>query len=144
MVLSPGRFIERDTGFDALAQYEDGMNLYQYVGGSPPNRVDPSGLKFASCAVAAACLARQEAACSLACWWDPIWDSPCDTWSDCFLKCRKAKLEGALKGISDAGCYAAAYACGGRILNEWSKIAEPGQLPKPIMPQGPHGPVRGF
>jgi hypothetical protein len=30
----------------AHARYRDGMNLYQYVGSNPLNRVDPSGLKW--------------------------------------------------------------------------------------------------
>lgn len=34
-----GRFIQRDP-----IGYDDGMNLYQFVGGNPVNRVDPLGL----------------------------------------------------------------------------------------------------
>lgn len=45
-----GRFIARDSvytlddGFEAMAQYNDGMNLYQYVGSRPTIFTDPSGL----------------------------------------------------------------------------------------------------
>ena len=62
-----GRFLQRDPGPDGMmaaprvgtagavvgggflprdstGQYEDGMNLYEYVRGQPPNMVDPSGL----------------------------------------------------------------------------------------------------
>lgn len=130
-----------DFTYSPMAQYQDGMNLYQYVEGAPVARVDPSGLKWASCIIAGACLARQEAACAAACRWDPIWDDRRDTWKTCFLKCRKARLQGILKGISDAGCYAAVYGCGARALNEWAKKAGPNQLPKPVMEQGPQGPL---
>ncbi len=131
----------RDFIYLPMTQYDDGMNLYQYVEGSPVARVDPSGLKWASCMIAAACLARQEAACAAACRWDPIWDDRRDTWRTCFLKCRKAKLQGILKNVSDAGCYAAVYSCGARAINEWAKKAGPSQLPKPVMEQGPQGPL---
>jgi hypothetical protein len=36
-------FVDRDQ-FDPMAQYDDGMNLYQYVGSSPAMFTDPSGL----------------------------------------------------------------------------------------------------
>ena len=39
-----GGFLPRD----AIAQYRDGMNLYQYVGSSPVERRDPSGLRWGS------------------------------------------------------------------------------------------------
>jgi len=54
-----GRFMQRDPGpggmFGSMPsrigrasiadQYADGMNLYQYVGSNPVNRVDPLGLE---------------------------------------------------------------------------------------------------
>jgi len=60
-----GRFLQRDPGagganrigaggpavgggFIPRDQYADGMNLYQYVGGNPVNRLDYSGLKWGS------------------------------------------------------------------------------------------------
>ncbi len=132
-----GRFCSRDPiGFVGSP-----WNLYEYGNSGPMSGTDPSGKKFASCCIAIACLARQDAACMLACAYDPVWDDRSDTWSDCYFKCRKAVLVGKLKGLSDAACIAAVYACGGRVLNEWAKYAGPARLPQPVMPQGPQGPL---
>ena len=41
------RFMQRDPlalRHRAPSGYQDGMNLYQYIGASPPNRLDPSGM----------------------------------------------------------------------------------------------------
>lgn len=135
-----GRFIGRDPiGFDGSK-----WNVYEYGNSRPMSGTDPFGKKFASCCIAVACLARQDAACMLACAYDPVWDDRRDSWSDCYFKCRKAVLGGKLKGLSDAACYAAVYSCGGRVLNEWAKYAGPNKLPKPVMPQGPQGPASGL
>jgi hypothetical protein len=42
-IAASGRYIIRDR-VDPAIQYADGLNLYQYVGSNPVNRVDPSGL----------------------------------------------------------------------------------------------------
>ena len=119
-------------------------NLYQYVEGRSLAAQDPSGLKGATCAVAIGCVGRQLAACALACSWDSKWDHPCDKYSDCVDKCSNAVLEGFLQGTSDAVCYAAVFGCFGRIVNEIGTAIGPQQLPQPVMPQGPQGPIRGF
>ena len=38
--------ITTPSGIHPAQQYNDGMNLYQYVGSNPTNRVDPYGLEF--------------------------------------------------------------------------------------------------
>jgi RHS repeat-associated protein len=95
-----GRFLSRDP-----LEYVDGMNLYMYVGNSPPNLVDPTG-RAAPAVIAAACAIS--CGCCLACVGDAVWTcyDQSDT-GDEFTECLKNYIDGLPitgKVICASGC----------------------------------------